>query len=110
MLMHSKIVKTVNCGMIVLMNTIKLTKNNMTIFKIRSKDFVKGKLVGVEIPQQLHSYLALFTLAKGVTKSAVLRNLIQKWYENIPTSEDELIEILMYEFRIQFQVRKTIVP
>jgi len=50
------------------------------------------KLVGVHVPSQVHNYLTLSTLAKGVGKSTLFMNLIESWIEAEGSTEKVLIE------------------
>lgn len=54
----------------------------MGIFTLKSKKKTdEDRMVGVYIDPQIHSYLSLFTLAKGINKSNLMRSLIASWYE-----------------------------
>jgi len=83
----------------------------MSIFIKRSKGttVMEGKLVGVHVSSQVNSYLSLFVLAHRMTKSIVLRDLIDEWYrENrISCTEDSLIEKVTTDAVNSWSARKT---
>lgn len=64
-------------GMIVLN---KNGGNNMQILNLKSskKDGV-FKQIGVEVSQKVNTYLTITALAKGVTKTVIVRGLIDDW-------------------------------
>jgi len=37
------------------------------------------KFVGVKVPPRIHSYLTLYSLAKGTRKSKIIKDLIETW-------------------------------
>lgn len=47
------------------------------------------KLAGVSLPLPAHNYLVLYTLAKGITKSRILTNLINNWIKRQKEKEPE---------------------
>jgi hypothetical protein len=58
-----------------------------------------ASLVGVYIPKRLASYLSLFSLAKGQTKSSILKALITQWIES--KQEKVTIDILVHEIALR---------
>ena len=69
----------------------------MSVLKVeyKKKTLVDSKLVGVHLPQQVASYLTLYSLAHGITKSIVVRKEIQDWYNKQSETEEELIKLLI---------------
>lgn len=86
----------------------------MPIFKVRNKKAEESekKLVGVFLPKQISSYLALYALSKGVTKSLVLRKEMEEWHkkEIILESERNLIEGLIQKVKHQWEKDKSSYP
>ena len=68
----------------------------MPILKVKSKGTptAEGRLVGAFVPSQVSSYLSLYTLAHGITKSTIVRDLIEDWYRDKRgvRTDDELID------------------
>lgn len=62
----------------------------MTIFRKAKK---KEVLVGAHMPQWVHSYFAIYCLAKGMTRTALFRKLYEEFIDKqrITESEDDLI-------------------
>jgi hypothetical protein len=68
----------------------------MSILKSSSKSKgIDGKMVGVIFPKELHSYFSLFALTKGLTKSIIVKQEMEKWLSNIPPENDLLNEIIV---------------
>ena len=68
----------------------------MPILKVKSKGTptAEGRLVGAFVPSQVSSYLSLYALAHSITKSMIVRDLIEDWYRDTrgEMSEDTLID------------------
>jgi len=67
------------------------------IFKIRNKKIsIPGKLVGAYLTPQVSSYLSLYALSKGITKSIIVKDQMDEWYRNkeITNSVKKLIEVI----------------
>jgi len=83
----------------------------MSIFKTRSKGstVMEGKLVGVYVSSQVSSYLSLYILAHKITKSTVLRDLIDEWYRDkrISNTENDLIDKVVTAVNTSWCIRKT---
>jgi hypothetical protein len=55
----------------------------MSILKKTTKEKVKDDhYIGIYIPKEMASYLSLYCLAIGVSKSSIVENLITKWVIN----------------------------
>ena len=80
----------------------------MSVLKVeyKEKPLVDSKLVGAHLPQQVASYLTLYALAHGITKSTVVRNEIQDWYDERSETEDELIRLLIKRAKEQYESSK----
>ncbi len=50
----------------------------MALLKVDTKR-KEYKLVGVSLPPQEHVYMSLYCLAKGITKTKILKQLIEEW-------------------------------
>jgi hypothetical protein len=84
-------------------------RKSMTVFPIKYKR--EGyKLAGTSLPLQAHNYLVLYTLAKGITKSKILTNLINNWIETQKgrQSEQKLIQDIVQRIESQWKVKKAI--
>ena len=55
----------------------------------------ESKLVGAQLPRQVSDYLTLLCLAHGITKSIVVRNAMQEWYDNQTETEEQLIKLII---------------
>ena len=53
------------------------------------------RLVGVSVPPQVHNYLTLYSLSKGVAKSTLFHGLINDWIQNSGPMEQELLDALL---------------
>jgi hypothetical protein len=88
----------------------------MPILKITSKNakVVNSKMVGVQFPVELHSYFSLFALAKGVTKSSIVKELMNDWYNTCMEESDltpkKLMADLLYKIRIEWKKYKVEKP
>ena len=87
-----------------------MTKHtDMGVFKVSNKkDQVEGvnKLAGVYISQQDFDYLILYTLNIGITKSSLLRKLIENWVrlQLRQDSEESLIKLIVDKIRMQWMI------
>lgn len=53
-----------------------------SIFSIKSKKRTnEDRMVGTYVNYKVSSYLNLYTLAKGINKSSLLKSLITSWYD-----------------------------
>lgn len=82
----------------------------MSIFKIRNKraPIIPRKLVGAYLSQRVNSYLSLYALSKGITKSTVIRNQIEEWHraESIMYPTEKLVEIIIDKIKPIWKLRK----
>jgi len=66
----------------------------MALLKIKTKR--EGyKLVGVQIPPQQYNYLALYTLAKGIPKTKIYKEVLYNWIDS--HEKKEPVNILLQE-------------
>ncbi|HUU86130.1 MAG TPA: hypothetical protein VMX17_00085 [Candidatus Glassbacteria bacterium] len=78
----------------------------MPILKIKSQkeDF---KLVGALLPIRVHNYITFYSLAKGKTKSDILKELLYKWMsERREVEKDsdliyEIVRKLDYQWKVE---------
>jgi hypothetical protein len=78
----------------------------MSILKSSSKSKdVDGKMVGVIFPKKLHSYFSLFALTKGLTKSIIVKQEMEKWLTTMP-SENVLLEELILKIKNEWELVK----
>jgi hypothetical protein len=75
----------------------------MPILKNSGKKGIAGKIVGVVFPKGLHSYFSLFALAKGLTKSIIVTDEMQKWQFQTAKQEKEDALITEIVLRINEQ-------
>ena len=70
---------------------------------------MEGKLAGVYIPSQVSSYLSLYVLANRMTKSIILRDLIDEWYRDkrVSCPEDDLISKIITNSVNSWKIRKS---
>jgi hypothetical protein len=82
----------------------------MAIFKVKSKEEneVGTKHVGVILPRHVTSFLTLYCLSKGITKTKVIRELVEKWmyHDAVPSTEDLILD-LVSKIDKQWQACKT---
>jgi len=68
----------------------------MKILKVRNKGTpAPGKFVGVYLSLQINSYLSLYALSLGITKSTIVRGEMEEWYKSKIFSTKELIRELI---------------
>jgi hypothetical protein len=79
----------------------------MSILKSSSKSQgINGKMVGVLFPMELHSYFSLYVLARGLTKSILIKQLMESWMRDhllTGTSEIELIKELTTRIKTEYE-------
>jgi len=73
----------------------------MTILKVSDK---KGspkdtKLAGAYLSRQVSDYLTLYSLAHGITKTIVIRNEIQHWYDSQMEKDVDLVKMIAKKAR-----------
>lgn len=62
------------------------------------------KLVGVHLPPEEFNILALYIVAKGITKTRLFKTLINDWMEKEQLNQDDLLEEIVN--RVQSEWRK----
>ena len=77
----------------------------MSILNPKSKK-EQCKFIGAFLPQWIHSYLAMYTLAKEQTKSEVIRNLIEDWVKSSEISDNELLQEIISKVKTQWKLQK----
>ena len=75
----------------------------MPILKVKSKkgDPEETKLVGIHLPRQVSDYLTLYSLAHSITKTIVVRNETQHWYESQMETETDLVKLIIKKARVE---------
>jgi hypothetical protein len=63
----------------------------MPLLGITNREKGNYKLVGALLPLQVDSYLSLYTLSKGLSKSKILRGLIGAWVNKQRAREPDSI-------------------
>jgi hypothetical protein len=69
---------------------------------------IYGKMIGMVFPLELHTYFSLFSLAKGVTKTSILTNVMSRWMSgNVQNfTEDDLISEIVIKVKQQWEISK----
>lgn len=68
------------------------------------------KLVGASLPPQVHNYISLYTVAKGLNKTSIMKELFENWMKQQKikgASETALMDLIEKRARIQWQITKT---
>jgi len=61
------------------MNVMKQKDHN--IFKLKNQGTVESRFIGAQLPCRFHSYLTLYSLAKGVSKTLIIKGLLEDWIQ-----------------------------
>lgn len=79
----------------------------MDIFRY-SKKRDKQVLVGVWLPPHIRDYLTLYAMAHNESKSAIMKRLLQDWFDTTSRSTpmEEVIDELKAVVRIQYNKEK----
>jgi hypothetical protein len=66
------------------------------------------RLVGVHVLPPVHNYITLYTLAKGIAKTTLLKQLLDYWIEEQSEehTEAQLKEMLIVRINEQWHLRK----
>lgn len=72
------------------------------------KPRIEKKLVGVYVPLWMHSYLTLYALGKGISKSDIIKPLIEIWVakQRRVTSDDELVNGVAHRMTLQWRLER----
>jgi hypothetical protein len=75
----------------------------MSVLKVSHKEEnqEETKYVGAQLSRQVFDYLTLYALSQGITKTIVLRNTINSWFEGQSQTEQELVKVIIKKARIQ---------
>jgi len=70
------------------------------------------KLVGAFLSPRVHSYLTLYSLAKGTFKSKIIRNLLESWIDKQKNKEPDskLIQQIVTRLNHQWMTSKVLSP
>jgi hypothetical protein len=66
----------------------------MSILKAKSQSKL-SEFVGVFLPPRIQQYLILYSLAKGYTKSALIREQIERWINEQPLAKHLIEELIV---------------
>lgn len=80
----------------------------MTLLKVVSSR-PGYRLVGASLPLLIHNYITLYTLAKGMSKTKIFKNLLDDWISSQKErgeTEEELISKIIYRANAQWRVEK----
>ena len=83
----------------------------MRILSIGRPKFLAEKtLAGVYLLRQVNSYLALYALSRDVTKSRIMRDMIEDWHKDKEETDpvDYLIEKIVNKIKHLWDVRTSI--
>lgn len=67
------------------------------------------KLVGASLPLQVHSYLTLYCLAKGVSKTKIIKELVENWIAQQTVAHGttaELVLCIIKRAGVQWKAKK----
>ena len=69
---------------------------------------IYGKMIGMVFPLELHTYFSLFALAKGLTKTSILTNVMSRWMdvEMDKMDEDALLDQITLKVKQQWEISK----
>lgn len=85
----------------------------MVILKTHTKK-EPCKYIGVFLPQWMHEYFALYTLANGESKSSVIRRLFEGWIIHQHTTLDgndvKLISEVVQKIKLQWKMERVTHP
>lgn len=70
------------------------------------------KVVGVSLPPRDHNYLTLYTIAKGETKTKIIKSFLDKWIEDSKKKQNEvaLIDEIVRRLLVKFKAEVTYNP
>jgi hypothetical protein len=77
----------------------------MSILKAKSQSKLT-EFVGVFLPPQTHQYIILHSLAKGITKSELIRDQIERWKSEQLESDEQLIQEIIVELQSEWEIEK----
>ncbi len=67
------------------------------------------KLVGASLPTEIHSYLTLYTLSRGMSKTKIIRDLLEGWMDvqKRREAEEDLLEKVTYRANARWRIEKS---
>ena len=79
----------------------------MVILKAHSKK-ESNKFIGAFLPQWIFSYFAIYTLAKSVSKSEVVREIIECWIKSQRqiVSDEELVKEIIQKVKLEWKLER----
>jgi Arc/MetJ-type ribon-helix-helix transcriptional regulator len=82
----------------------------MVILKTPHTRKEQNKFIGVYYPQWIYSYFSLYTLAKGVSKSEYMRQIVEEWTHKQQESDEQLIAEIVLKIKAQWQEERRANP
>ena len=82
----------------------------MPILKAEKKEPLK--FIGAFLSPHTQQYLLMYSLAKGVTKTTIIRKLIEDWMEKeqVDFPIDQLILLVAHRGKLQWKTEKSLTP
>jgi hypothetical protein len=77
----------------------------MSILKAKSQSKL-SKFMGVFLPPWIQQYLLLYSMAKGINRSEIVRSQLEHWVEKQPESDEQLIQEIIVKVQSQWEVEK----
>lgn len=67
------------------------------------------RIVGASLPIEIHNYLTLYTLSKGISKTKILKDLLEQWIDiqKRRDNEEDLLEKIVYRVNARWRVEKS---
>lgn len=79
----------------------------MTLIRVSSKQRQEEyRSAGLNLPKRIYTYLTLYALSNGVTRSVIVRELLEKWIAE--KGEDDIINKLVEKLRIEWLAQRSI--
>jgi hypothetical protein len=84
----------------------------MSILKIKNKGGDEMQFIGINVPILINKYLALYALSKEVSKSIVIRNILENWMigQRSKDSIRSLIDKIVDKCVLLWHIEKTVHP
>lgn len=77
-----------------------MAKVNKIFTKKNSEGVKTSKFVGAHVPANLFTYLSLYVIVNGTSKTEVLKDVLEEWFQDVSTTQasqkDLLKEVVKY--------------
>jgi hypothetical protein len=82
----------------------------MSVLKPKGKDPLK--LIGAFVPLWIQQYLLVYTTAKGITKTSIIKKLIEDWVQQqkVVDPYESLLQEIIHKVQLQWKLEKSINP